>query len=317
MIDKWFYTGDDAGIRVYKIEIEENRISSMASDDIDKGVRIPFQLEYNPKSWHEYYVTIQPVLFHAHISYATDRGLLRIAEARPISEAMRNRCFDIPLSSDKVEFIEILRQGKEAKFVLDVSGIFVVGASGYSQVSHLFTSNPFSSHLSLPVLVIPKSIWEDNVLPGLGVEALQSVTIGIPPSLRKPFGSSLNELKEAVRAFEKATSESDFESVVSKARITVESLLNQFSFSLPQRSDGTPDTSFKAKAQALRDQFLAPVLGKTHAEHVASIMIAHWSSSSGATHPGPPKFDRAYARFSIHQAAALLSIVSEALSCQG
>lgn len=315
MISKWFYTHDDWGQGIYKVEIEENAIISMPADDIERGIRIPFGLEYNLE-WHKENIYVDPVLLHAYLSWAGDKGLLRIAEARPICGYPRNPYFDIPLSLDKVEFMETLRQGKNVKLVLDISGTFAVGAREPS-VSHkvvgFFTTDVFNRHLSL-VLTVPKSIWEDNVLPGLGIEAQHSVTIRIPPSLRKPFASPLRELEEAVKALEKAASESDFESVVGKARITVESLLNHFTLSLPQKPDGTIDTSFKTRVETLRDQLLAPVLGKTHAEHVASTMIALWSPFSGATHPGPPKFDRAYARFSIHQAAAVLCIVSEALT---
>jgi hypothetical protein len=312
MIHKWFYTGDDSGTAIYGIDIEENSISSMPADDVDKGIRIPFRLERNPK-WRQDNVYFDPILFHANISWGGDKGLLRVAEARPVSDSSRHPYFDIPLSLDKVELIETLRQGKEAKFVLDVFGTFVVGGPGYSGVSSLFTTSVFNKHLVL-AFTVPKSIWEDNVLPSLGIEALHSITIMIPPSLRKPFAGSLKELTEAVKALERATSEPDFESVVGKARITVESLLNQFTLRLPQKPDGTIDTSFRAKVEALRDQLLAPVLGKTHAEHIATVMIALWSPFSGAAHPGPTKFDRAYARFSIQQAAALLSVVSDALS---
>ena len=244
--------------------------------------------------------------------FAGENELLRIADSRPVFEPTRNPYLDIPVSLDEAEFIEDLRQGKEIKFVLDIVGVFAGGGSGYSQAS-LLSTNVFTKRLSL-VFSIPKSVWEENVLSGLGIEALYSVTIRIPPGLRKPLAGTLRELTEAVKALEKATSESDFESVVGKARITVESLLNQFTLNLPQRPDGTTDTSFRAKVEATRDQLLSPVLGKTHAEHVASVMISLWSPFSGATHPGPPKYDRAYARFSIHQAAALLWIVSETLA---
>jgi len=314
MISKWFYTGDDSGTGIYRIEIEENKISSMPQDDFVKGIRIPFRLESNP-DLREKKTYITPLFFYANIKYAGESKLLGIAEACPVFEPTRNAFFDIPLSIDKVEFIEGMRQGKEIKFVLDVDGMFSVGGPGYSQTS-LFSTGVFTKHLSL-VFSLPKSVWEENILPNLGIEALHSITIRIPPGLRKPLGSALRELTDAVKAIEKATSESDFETVVGKARIAVESLLNQFSLTLPQRPDGKTDTGFKAKAEAMRDQLLTPVLGKTHAEHVTSVMISLWSPFSGATHPGPLKFDRAYARFSIHQAAALLSIVSETLAATG
>jgi hypothetical protein len=310
MIHKWFYTGEDSGTAIYGIEIEENNVSSIPANDVERGIRIPFRLERN-LDWRQKNVYLDPILFNAYISWAGDKGLLRIAEARPISDP-RNPYFDIPLTLDKVELIETLRQGKDVKLVLDVFGTFVIGGPGYPSASSLFPYSVFNKHVVL-AFTIPKSIWEDKVLPGLAIESLHSVTIRIPPNLRKPFAGSLRELAEAVRTLERATSESDYESVVNKTRITIESLLNQFSLRLPQKPDGTTDNSFKAKVEALRDQLLSPVLGKTHAEHTATVLLALWSPFSGAAHPGPTKFDRAYACFSIHQAAAILSIVSEAL----
>lgn len=311
MIAKWFYDNEVVGTGIYKIEIEENKVSSLPVNEIEMGIRIPFKIEQNP-SFYQKKINIEPILIFAHIDHSSDKGLIRIAETRPIADPRRNSYFDIPLSLDKMEFLEDLRQGKEISLILNMVCIFAVGSEGHLSAS-LFPTNVFSRQLEL-VLTIPKSIWEDNVIPGLGISGLHSVFIRIPPNLRKPFESSLNELIGAVKTFERAASESEFESVVSKARITVESLLNQFPLDLPKRQDGTIDTSYKAKVASLRDQFLSPVIGKTHAKHVAIIMDSLWSPFSGATHPGPSKFNRAYARFSIHQAAAILSIVSD-ISC--
>jgi len=251
MISKWFYTGDDSGTGIYRIGIEENKISSMPQDDFVKGIRIPFHLESNPEL-REKKTYITPLFFYANIKYAGELKLLGIAEARPVFEPTRNAFFDIPLSIDKVEFIEDMRQGQEIKFVLDVHGMFSVGGPGYAQPS-LFSTSSFTKHLSL-VFTLPKSVWEENILPNLGIEALHSVTVLIPPGLRRPLGSALRELTDAVKAIEKATTESDFEAVVAKARISVESLLNQFSLTLPQRPDGKTDTGFKAKAEAVDRQ---------------------------------------------------------------
>ncbi len=315
MISRWFYTGDDSGTGIYRIDIEENSVSSMPDDDTNRGIRIPFRLESNPE-WLEKNVYLEPALLHAHISYAGGKVPLKLASACPIFEPRRNPYLDIPLPLDKIELVEALRQGKEVRFILDVFCLFAMGVGPRYSPSPLFSTSVFSKHLSL-VFEIPKSIWEDNILPGLGMEALHSVTIRIPPGFGKIFAGPLRELREAVKTLERAASESDYESVVGKARITMESMLDQFTLQLPQTSDGTTDTSFKAKVKALRDQVLAPVLGKSHAEHVAAIMIDLWGPFSGAAHPGPSKFDRAYARFSIHQAAALLSIVSETLAMTG
>ena len=45
MIGGWFYTSGDSGTGLYRIEIEENKITSMSGDDVDNGIRIPFRLK--------------------------------------------------------------------------------------------------------------------------------------------------------------------------------------------------------------------------------------------------------------------------------
>jgi hypothetical protein len=283
---------------------------------VDNGIRIPFSLQINT-DWHGKGINIEPVILYAHLSHYSSGKWLRIADTRPVVGNI-NRNFDFPLSLDKVELIESLRQGKEVQLKLDIICTFSAAERGEwsNRIPQTLITNVFNRHVVL-AFTIPKSIWEENVLPGLGIDALQSVTIRIPPSFGKMLAVPLSELTEAVKTLERATSESDFESVVSKTRITVESMLDQFSLQLPRNSDGKTDTTFKTKVKALGEQVLVPVLGRSHAEHVAAIMVDLWGPFSGAAHPGPSKFDRAYARFSIHQAAALLSIVSEATLFQG
>lgn len=299
------------------MEIEENKITSIPNDDVDNGIRVPFRLEINP-DWHTKDINIEPVVLYASLSYLDNKTWLRVAEARPAISPNRARYFDFPLSLDKVELLENLRQGKELQLKLDIVCTFSASERGEwsNRIPQALITNVFNRQAIL-AFTVPKSIWEEKVLPGLGIDALHSVTIRIPPSFSKVFTGPLCELIDAIKTLEKATSESDFESVVNKTRITVESMLDQFSLRLPQNKDGKVDKSFKAKVKALSEQVLSPVLGKTHAEHVAAIMIDLWGPFSGAAHPGPSKFDRAYARFSIHQAAALLSIVSETSMHQG
>lgn len=52
MISTWFYTSGDSGTGLYRIEIEENKITSIPNDDVDNGIRIPFRLEINT-DWHK------------------------------------------------------------------------------------------------------------------------------------------------------------------------------------------------------------------------------------------------------------------------
>jgi len=316
MISTWFYTGRDSGTGLYRIEIEENKITSISSDDMENGVRIPFRLEINPE-WHTKDINIEPVVLYASLSCYDNKSWLRVADARPVV-GVSDHNFDFPLSLDKVELIENLRQGKELPLKLDVVCTFSAAErkEWSNRIPQVLITNVFNRDVVL-ALTVPKSVWEENVLPWLGIDALQSITIRIPPGFGKMFLEPLRELSDAVKTLERATSEADFEAVVSKARITIESMLNQFSLKLPQSSDGKTDISFKAKVKALRDQFLVPVLGKSHAEHVATIMNDLWGPFSGAAHPGPSKFNRAYARFSIHQAAAILAVVSEALIISG
>jgi hypothetical protein len=317
MISQWFFTGGDSGTGLYRVEIEENKITSMSDDDVDNGIRVPFRLEINT-DWHKDGINLEPVVLYTTLSCLDNKTWLRIAEAHPAIGPNRSHYFDFPLSLGKVELLENLRQGKELQLKLDIVCTFSASERGEwnNRIPRTLITNVFNRHAIL-AFTVPKSIWEEKVLSGLGIDALHSVTIKIPPSFGKAYAGPLRELTEAIKTLERATSESDFESVVSKARITIESLLDQFSLQLPKNPDGEIDKSFKAKVNALRDQFLIPVLGNTHAEHVAAIINDLWSPFSGAAHPGPSKFDRAYARFSIHQAAALLSIVSETLMHQG
>lgn len=315
MISKWFYTGGDSGTGLYRIEIEETKITSIPSDDIDNGIRIPFSLEFNT-DWHEKDINLEPVVFYAHSSHYSNDKWIRIADARPAVGNL-DRKFDFPLSLDKIELIEGLRQGNDVQFKLDIVCTFSAAErrEWKNRIPQALVTNVFNRQVVL-VPTIPKSIWEEKVLPGMEIDALHSITILIPPGFSRGLAEPLRELTAAIQTLERATSESDFESVVGKARIAIESMLNQFPLKLPQSAEGKTDTGFKAKVKALRDQILAPVLGKSHADHVATVMNDLWAPFSGAAHPGPPKFDRAYARFSIHQASALLSIVSETLMHQ-
>jgi len=312
MVGEWFRTGDDEGTALYRIEIEETKIISIPTGDIDIGIRIPYKLEFNTE-WHEKEIHVEPVVFYAHLSQYSNDKWLKIADAHPaVGDKTRN--FDFSLSLDKVEVIETLRDGKDAQFKLDITGTFSASErkTWSNRIPLTFNTNVFNRQVSLAPIV-PKSIWEDKVYPGLGIDALQSITIRIPPGFSKGLAEPLSELNDAVKALARATSEPDFESVVGKSRISIESMLNQLPLKLPKRPDGNTDTSYKAKIKALSDQFLIPILGKSQAKHVAAVMNDLWAPFSAAAHPGPSKFDRSYARFSIQQAAAVLAIVAEVL----
>ncbi len=311
MTGQWFYTNENEGDGIYRIEIDENKISPMPENDFEKGLTIPFSLDAN-SHWANNGIYITPLMFYANISYTRDNGLFRFADARPIINPSYNRSFNIPISLDKVEFVEKLRCGQSIKFVIDVDGIFAIKEKKQSG-NNLFYSNPITKHLNI-VIIIPKSTWEDSILPAMGIDYLNSITINIPSGLRKPLASSLKELSCATKTLEKASSESDFEAVVAKARITIESLINQFSLTLPTKTDGNKDTSFKTKVRAMCDQLISPILGKTQTEHIENTMISLWKPFSGAAHPSSLIFNRAYARFSIQQAASLLSIISETIN---
>ena len=53
MIGGWFYTSGDSGTGLWRIEIEETKMTSIPNDDLDNGIRIPFNFELARKSFNE------------------------------------------------------------------------------------------------------------------------------------------------------------------------------------------------------------------------------------------------------------------------
>jgi hypothetical protein len=302
---------------IIKIRVEPSTIVARI-EPIGTLLDIPLAWEWVGPPW------LEKQLFWEMVSLSVE--LLWTDKARLISVSLPANAVDgnpprnllFPLNLTQVEEVETLRAANDATLLLKITAHVQLGArtnlarpnigSAISQV----VMRAYQSQIAIPI-IIPKSMWENNIQPYLGLYGLSSLTITFPPGTQKVFVAPLYELQRAEKTLRTASTEEQFESVVLQCRNAIDSLLNQFSFQLANRADGKPDASFRARVDALGTQYLADVLSESQVESVCNILYALWVPYSGATKPGQPHHTRAYATFALHQAAAVVKLISEAL----
>lgn len=226
---------------------------------------------------------------------------------------------DFVLNPIQAEILETLRVSGDAMFLLNITFQIVARADVSISRSNIGADtlqrvvvNEFSMSVNLPIN-IPKSVYEKNVLPGLGLRGLTSLTITIPPGVRELLAPALYELDKAQETLYTAATEAQFESVVMQCRNAINALLNQFHLELPVKKDGKWDTSFASRVDAFVEQYLKQVLSNSQAKSVGNNLKELWHSYSAATKPGPAHHSKAYATFALHQAASAVRLVSDVL----
>lgn len=217
------------------------------------------------------------------------------------------------------EQIEKLRDSGDAKFIIHftarLSHVADVGIQrtnvGFSNLNQVMVDE-IIKEIDLSVNV-PKSVYEDKVLPILDIGKLSNVTITIPPGVREILASPLYELDCAQKTLLIAGSEQQYESVIIQCRNALDSLLNQFSFDLETRADGNKNASFPERVDALGVQYLKNTISESQLNAVTEIFKSLWYPFSGSAKPGPACHTKAFATFALFQATSLVRLISDVL----
>ncbi len=305
------------GTGVVRLKIAEGRITATASMGT-AVLQIPITWEQN------YDLRNKGVEFELGIGSAEILGpeKQRWAVSFPLieGEGRYPSIIEFPIGATQAEEIERVREGRDLSLVLQIRLL-----AFRFQRSPLLPAIPgsaptFPSRAAIETwtleafipLTIPRSQYEEKILPYFGLSSPTVLIISVPPGARDLFAEPMRELQRAQKTLQTATTEEQFASVVSLCRNVVNALLSQFHFDFSKLPKGTA-ISFGVRVEALEKEFLEEVLSSDQAESVGKILNTLWRSYSGATKPGPHHHSKAYATFALHQAASLVQLLSEVL----
>lgn len=298
-------------LAILKIKIEPSTITARI-EPIGTLLEMPLNWEWALDTWKKDQLFWDMISLSADLLW-TDKGrLISVSFPASVVDDSPPRNLLFPLNITQVEEVEELRAAGDAMFLLRITthlhmeartNLVRPNVSSISQVS----TRPYQSQIAMAI-TIPKSTWEKNVLPNFGLNGLSSLTISFPQGTQKIFAAPLYELQRAEKTLRTASTEEQFESVVLQCRNAIDSLLNQFTFQLPNRTDGNPDASFSTRADALASQELKTVLSESQAKAVSHILKDLWEPYSGATKPGPAHHSKAFATFALHRLSSLLVV---------
>jgi hypothetical protein len=315
MAEEWLrYQGTQG---VFRLKINEGAVS--ASSSLGAAVLgFPINWEQNYALRNEG-IDFELGTGSAELCWSDGR---RLAVSLPImgNSGQYPSLIEFPMEIAQAEELERLREGRDLNLLLKVR--FHSTRFSRLNIGPPFSSTtPFSPRVAVETwvleasigVVVPRSQYEEKILPFLGPGSPLTLIVAIPPGARDLFVEPLRELGRAQKTLLTATNEAHFESVVTNCRVALDSLLQQFHFTLPKRADGNTDASYSSRIRALKEQFLQEVLSDSQAESIENIMKTDmWNFSSG-TKPGPDIHSRAYATFALHQATSLVQLVSEVL----
>jgi hypothetical protein len=302
MAEEWIRQTDGTGI--FRISIDEQKIRAILQP-IGVVITVPVSWEPNAELRQSGY-RWDFISGNAIIKWATKPdAYLAVSLPTYQIEGRKPQHLDFVLNTIQAESLETWRGGGDAKLTLTTFFQFVLEADvnmqrkdmGYNSLQHLQVRS-YSASTTLAIN-IPKSVYEQNILPELGIEGINSLIIMIPPSCRSLIAPALKELDDAEKTLRTAATEAQFESVVLQCRNAINALLNQFHFELPKRSDGNPDASFSKRVDAFVGQYLKDTLSSSQAKSVGSILNALWQPYSAAAKPGPEHHSKAYATFAL------------------
>lgn len=317
MAEAWFYYEDPPyHIGIFRVKIDERRIGASGKS---WGTMLEFPIEWQPNTeWRDKGLRWEIVQGSGSLAWRDGSILTSSSPMYSLHGQMPPRQVKFMLTPTQAEELEQLRNSGDAEFLLTL--VFHMALSADVNLQRPGQGSPISEVVMKECSVetnitidIPKSRYEEKILPELGIGGLGSITITVPPGLREVFSEPLSELDRAQKTLQTAATEEQFESVVMQCRHALDALLNQFHFELPKRADGTPDASFASRVDALEKQLLRDVLSKSQAKSVRENLKALWGPYSGATKPGPPHHSRAYATYALHQAASHVKLISEVL----
>jgi hypothetical protein len=318
MAEEWIrYKSGVHDTSVLRVKVNERKITASVKP-IGVVLSFPLEWEANTEDWRDKGYTWEIIDGSGSLVWGGSGGE-RIASSLPVYPTNRRpHQVEFVLNPTQVEELEVLRDSGNVKFLLTLvfhmvlfTSVNLPRTSGAPNI-HQITINECPLSVNLPI-EIPKSVYEENVLPGLGIRGLTSLTITIPPGVRGLLAAALYELDKAQKTLQTAATEEQFESVVMQCRNALDALLNQFHLDLPAKEDGKPDASFATRVDAFTEQFLKEALSDSQAGSVNKNLKALWQPYSAATKPGPPHHSKAYASFALHQVASVVKLVSEVL----
>ncbi len=316
MSEEWIRFREGAGeTAVAKVSIEPSTVTARM-EPIGSLLDIPLAWEWEGTIWRDKGYFWDIISIAAKLQWADKTKLISLCLPANIAYGTTPRNLVFPLTLTHVEEIEELRAASDASFLLTITAQMQLAArinlnrSGTIPPVNQVTIGIYQLQTIIPITV-PKSVWEKNVQPNLGLDGLSSLTIIFPPGTQKIFAAPLYELQQAEKTLMTASTEEQFESVILQCRNAIDSLLNQFSFQLPTRDDDKPDASFGTRADALATQELKNVLSKSQAKAVCNILKDLWEPYSSAAKPGPAHHSRAFATFALQQAASVIKLVSD------
>ena len=167
----------------------------------------------------------------------------------------------------------------------------------------------FKSEFNLN-LVIPESVWIENVLNKTGYANVKLIEVPIPKNIIPLiYQQALEELEEANKYFY----EGDYDKSISHCRRAIEIIPQAIPTDF-----GKENPPYNAKVKSFFDQHLSTVLSDSKREAMQSVLRAIWNMSSIQSHPSPiGYFTRNDAETLIIISSTLLSYIGKAIESRG
>jgi len=153
---------------------------------------------------------------------------------------------------------------------------------------------------------IPKSLWIERILPGLGYGRLELLEVRLSPAIPTDHGlpKAVTELRQA-RDYLLA---GDWDQSISRCRIALETIPDSRPLQLP----GKP--KFSLRVDTFVSDHIGNRLGSEQAKLLADQMKSLWAVCSAPVHPSPARtFTRADAEFIIRNTMAVIEYVGRLL----
>jgi hypothetical protein len=152
---------------------------------------------------------------------------LAVFEALPMVEASSAQGYEhqfqveVPLGIREAKRIEDLRDGKDPRFRISLSGLAHVHNKGFELLRE-----------SAIDIIIPRSHWIDHVLSVWGISDLQLLEIKMPSSTRKEFATAQGRLAKAEQLYRVG----DYPHVLTSLRLAFEALAEAYGASRADRN---------------------------------------------------------------------------------
>lgn len=209
----------------------------------------------------------------------------------------------IPLTVYQLQQIESQRTGDislKFDFTFEFAKHYPIPRKEPSSPIEQFETNFFSMTVN-----VPRSIWIDRVLPGLGYGKIHLVEI---PTPEKAIGDTIARAVEDFQHAQEQMLQGDYNHVLGYCRDALERLSNA------RRYDGEKDNpSFADKIDFLLTVLPGAPTGARRT-HLARLLKDLYGLTSMPEHPSPPHFTRDDAEMAILNTIAVLSYMGKLLA---